>query len=357
MIGPAIDGKGGMAEVVRNLLKTELALRYEICYLATIVSGNIIKKIFVALVQLIRLVFICLADSPRLVHIHFCSGVSFYRKSIFIMAARLFRIPILLHAHGGRFNRFYQQSNRPAKKYISKILNSSNLIILVSPDKLEWMKTLLKNSTLITIPNMIDLPQWVLNKNNIEARDQIIIMYLGVISKDKGIFDLIESIPFIISEYPCTKFIICGKGEFKEARQLCDAKKLRDNVEITGWVDESTKLKLLHQADILVLPSYYEELPYSILEGMAAGLAIAASNVGGIPSLIEPGINGILFEPGNVAEIASSLKFLIAHRQLRMTMGKNNIEKIKDQFSTTKITSRFLKVYSSLITNSKYDEI
>lgn len=352
MIGPAIDGKGGMAEVVRNLLKTELARRYEIYYLATIVSGSIFKKIAVALIQLIRFAFIGLIYSPRLVHIHFCSGVSFYRKSIFIIVARFLKIPILLHAHGGKFDRFYDQNKSWVKMYITKIMELSNLIMVFSPDKMQWMQSLLKKSTIVSIPNIIDLPDWVSNRDRIKIQDHIKILYLGVITKDKGVFALIESIPSIISEQPSTKFIICGKGKIEEARQLSEAKKIQIHVEFTGWVDELTKLKLLNQADILILPSYYEELPYTILEGMAAGLPIAASRVGGIPSLITQGINGILFSPGNINEIVSSLKVLIDNPELREEMSKANIEKIKTEFSTEKIVSQMISVYRNLIKNN-----
>ncbi|MDZ7336670.1 MAG: glycosyltransferase family 4 protein [candidate division KSB1 bacterium] len=201
----------------------------------------------------------------------------------------------------------------------------------------------------IPIPNPIDLPEWVANKKNLNQTGHISILYLGKIKKEKGIFDLIEAIPSVIAQYSNVRFIICGSGQINKARQLCEAPKIQKYVEFPGWVDERTKLNFLHQANILVLPSYYEELPYAILEGMAAGLAIAASRVGGIPSLIENGVNGVLFEPGNISEIARSLNFLIANHEIRMAMGKNNIDKIKDQFSPAKISASFLEVYQTLI--------
>lgn len=349
MIGPAVDGKGGMAEVVRNLLKTDLARRYNIFYLSTIISGSIPKKILVALAQMIRFIFICLFRSPKLVHIHFCSGVSFYRKSVFIIFARLFKIPILLHGHGGRFDSFYENSHALAKIYIRNILGLSSRVILGSSSKLQWVQQHLKHLNPITIPNPIELPEWIANKKNINLSEHIIILYLGEIKKEKGVFDLIEAIPSVIAQCSNARFIICGPGQIKKPRQLCQAKMVQKYVEITGWVDEKTKLNFLHQADILVLPSYYEELPYAVLEGMAAGLAIAASRVGGIPSLIEHGVNGVLFQPGNTSEIASSLNFLIANQGIRMMMGRKNIEKIKDQFNPAKIAASLLWVYQTLI--------
>ncbi len=352
MIGPAIDGKGGMAEVVRNLLKSKLAQHYRIHYLATIVSGCIFKKVAVALAQLIRFAAICLIQAPSLVHIHFCSGISFYRKSLFIIVARLFKIPILLHAHGGRFSKFYEDRNRLTKNYICKILNLSNCLTLISSDKVSWFSKRLKHVTIITIPNPIDLPDWVSKRDASKSIECISILYLGVVTKDKGIFDLIESIPSVISEHPNAKFIIGGAGQIEKARQLSESKKIQSHVRFTGWVDETTKFKLLSLADILILPSYYEELPYSILEGMAAGLPIAASRVGGIPTLIESGVNGILFEPGNISEIASALKFLISHPEARSQMGKANIQKIKAEFSAEKVIPQMMSVYSQLIQNA-----
>lgn len=349
MIGPSVNGKGGMSEAVRNLLRSDLVQEYEILYLATIVSGFMLKKFLILLWQIPRLFYLGFVFHPQLVHIHFCSGTSFFRKSIFIQITKLLKIPVLLHAHGGRFSSFYENSLPPVRLYIRKILAASDLIILVSPKKLPWMKKLLTTSSIEIVPNIISLPSWVAQRDYSNNKSCKTIVFLGVIKKSKGVFDLIEAASFLTLKDQNIKFTICGTGQIKEAKKLCGLKKVTRFVEFTGWIDENRKFQILHQADILVLPSHYEELPYAILEGMAAGLPIVTTNVSGAALLIQNELNGMLFTPGNVSQLVTALSYLLDNPEIRDQMGKNNLELIKNKFNPEKITKQILNIYQKFL--------
>jgi glycosyltransferase involved in cell wall biosynthesis len=104
---------------------------------------------------------------------------------------------------------------------------------------------------------------------------------------------------------------------------------LKDRVELRGWVTGEAKMESFEGCSILVLPSYSEGLPNVLLEAMAAGLAVIATTVGGIPELITHGVNGILIEPRNSIALAKALKELINQPELVRRMGEVNREKVR----------------------------
>src|SRR5690606_18209745 len=92
-------------------------------------------------------------------------------------------------------------------------------------------------------------------------------------------------------------------------------------VEFPGWVEGEAKELMFAHAGIYALPSYMEALPRGILEAMAAGLPIVASRIGGIPDVIEDGVNGILIRPGDIDGLVDALLGLIEAPERRAAMG------------------------------------
>ena len=116
---------------------------------------------------------------------------------------------------------------------------------------------------------------------------------------------------------------------FKEIQQLIKEKNLQAKVKFHGAL-EPHKIKELYQnASIFVLPSLREGYGIVLAEAMVFGLPIVASNTGGIPGLVENGINGFIVEPGNAAEIASSIRKIILDTDARKAFIINNLEKGK----------------------------
>ena len=98
--------------------------------------------------------------------------------------------------------------------------------------------------------------------------------------------------------------------------------------------------------DIFVLPSLKEGLPYTLLEAGLAGLPVIASNVGGIPEIIENNKTGLLASAANIYEIARAIKKLIEDKNLSENLAKNLRQKIISEFSFKKTIKKTLNVYS-----------
>jgi glycosyltransferase involved in cell wall biosynthesis len=117
------------------------------------------------------------------------------------------------------------------------------------------------------------------------------------------------------------KLICLGEGEEQaHVRRLCNVLGLAEHVRIEGY--QSLVALWLQAADINVLPTYYEGLPLTVLEAMASGLPTVASNVGGIPEMVEDGISGCLVPPGDPRKLADALSALASQPELRKRMGE-----------------------------------
>jgi glycosyltransferase involved in cell wall biosynthesis len=105
----------------------------------------------------------------------------------------------------------------------------------------------------------------------------------------------------------------------------------------------------MKKAELLVAPSFIENTPYTILESMACGVPVIASNVGGVSEIIENGYNGMLVEPNSSEAITNSITKLLEDPSLQHTMGQRAIETIKTKFSWSVNLKKYIEAYSKAI--------
>ncbi|BAL79461.1 glycosyl transferase [Bradyrhizobium cosmicum] len=96
---------------------------------------------------------------------------------------------------------------------------------------------------------------------------------------------------------------------------------IADRVKVPGWLDAEATKRVLRGSDVFVLPSFAENLPMSILEAFAYGLAVVATPVGAVADVIIDGTNGLLVPTGDVDALASALRRLIVDHRLRVALG------------------------------------
>lgn len=180
---------------------------------------------------------------------------------------------------------------------------------------------------IIVIPNWIDSSRYVVEKPAYIVNQSVRFVFMGWIEPFKGVRHLIDAAVVLRASNIAFKLDICGGGsELLSLTQYCKELELDDSISFKGWVVGNKKASILASADVLVLPSYSEGMPNSVLEGMASGLAVIATTVGGIPSLIQSEKQGFLINVGSVDELAQSMKILINDRDLIEQMGRKNQE-------------------------------
>lgn len=236
----------------------------------------------------------------------------------------------------------------PLEKYaLSKIPN----IIVCSPA----MKSLLKditNSKIHVIPNGIDFD----NIQDIPAKIDLNhpnIFFIGLLKEVKGIDLLLKSIPIIKKSITDIYVYIAGSGPLEnELKLLVKKLDIEEEVNFLGFVSGDEKYSYLKSANVCVFPSIYEPFGIVIIEAMACGKAVVASNVGGIPFIVEDGKTGLLFEPSNVEELAEKIIELLENRKFRMKIGAAGKEKAKE-FKWDKIAITTAQHYQEFISEKK----
>jgi glycosyltransferase involved in cell wall biosynthesis len=123
---------------------------------------------------------------------------------------------------------------------------------------------------------------------------------------------------------------------------------LENNVSFLGFIRGDERFSYIKAAKFLVLPSFWEVLPIVVLEGMACGKAIVASNVGGIPYLIEDGVNGYLIKPGDAQNLAEKIILLLENGENLFDMGQESLNKVQ-AFRWEKIAAETSRVYSTIV--------
>lgn len=204
---------------------------------------------------------------------------------------------------------------------------------------------------LTVIPNGIDERKYQISIDKDKKKKELGILHegpiigLGVrIAEQKGITYLLQAMPTILNRFPGLSLVIAGDGNLTNAlKQEARSLEISNNVFFIGpRLDIPELLKLF---DLYVLPSLWEGLPMVLLEAMAAGCAIIATDVGGNSQAIKNGHNGILVEPRNPQQLAGAIITLIESPDLRKIFIRNAYQTFHERFSADIMTKRYEELY------------
>jgi glycosyltransferase involved in cell wall biosynthesis len=168
----------------------------------------------------------------------------------------------------------------------------------------------------------------------------------------KGVHVLIESIRFVLQEYPKTLFAIIGEGRDEAAlRRLAMKLDVSENVCFLGRIEFDQMPAFYRLASICVFPSIIEEsLGYVAIEAMSCGTPVIASRIGALPEIIgRHGLGGILFPPGAHVQLAREIISLISNEEARNALAQWGRSRILDTFSAEGMVSDTESLLLSLV--------
>lgn len=344
MLGTEFGTKGGISAVVNAYRAGGLFQRWPIRYLATHREGRAWPKFALAAASFMRFTGLLLARRVAAVHVHSASRASFWRKSPFLLLALLSARPVLFHLHGGGFREFFEQGCGPlARAWVCTVFSRAAHVIVLSPRWEAWVRSVAPQANIRVIPNPAPAVKAIREKL-VDADPML--LFLGAIIEKKGIFDLLQAVAALREGYSRLRLVLAGTGP-AQAQVLERARSLgiAPQVEMPGWVDAAGRDAWLAQADVFVLPSYYEGMPMSVLEAMAAGVPVIASDVGGIPEMIDQDINGLLIAPGDVPALITALERLLPDAALRKKMGLAAQSKIARCYASKQVLEQIEGIY------------
>ena len=247
-----------------------------------------------------------------------------------------------MNMNGGGFKEYYADH----ADFVRKTFRKCDVIVALTDAWANWFRAEVGIDQLKVVLNVIPEPSPCFNKK----RDDIFrLLFLGAINEPKGIFDLVNAIKMNKERLNgCFELHVGGNGQTERLQNFITANRLENLVKYEGWVDSSRKHDLLCGCDALVLPSYIEGLPLSILEAMSYQKLVISTPVGGIPSMIEDGVNGFLITPGDGQTFIDRIVYLIEHRSECITMGKASYNKINNHFPKS-VAIVLMEIYNKLI--------
>ena len=227
----------------------------------------------------------------------------------------------------------------------SKIYEKIDLFI--SPSSFLKSKIIefgMKNINIKMIPNFYNEE---IVSDNVEYKDEIV--YIGRVSEEKGLATLIKAVRNLKS----VKLKIIGDGPVKQQLEKEASTENLSNIEFLGHLSQDEIKSHLQKCLFLVIPSeWYENCPLTILEAMANSKAVLGSRLGGIVDLVEENKTGLLFNAGNEKDLEEKIKYMTAHREDVIKMGKCAGELAKKKYSPEKHIDFIEKEYQEII--SKY---
>lgn len=329
--------RGGVA-AVENVYST---FYQPFNHVTTTVTNGQVKKLLVLCKAILQFLYWMLFHPEiKIVHVQGSVGASFWRKAIFIYIAKFFHKKVVWHMHAGRFAVFYQQH----RYAVRKVVNKSDVIIALSEYWKEYFKNEFPTKRVEIIKNVISAPR--VHK---QQTGYFTLLFLGLLGKNKGIYDLLECIRDHKVEFQGKlKLYIGGNGEIEYVKQLIKEYGIADITIFEGWVSGDKKIELLNKSDAYILPSYKEGLPISILEAMSYGMPIISTPVGGIPEIVSNGENGYLVEPGNKEDIYKAIISLLNDSDLRNRMGSVSLSRVGEHLPEY-VEKQLETLYDSLL--------
>ena len=260
-----------------------------------------------------------------------------------LICKRIFGIPLIVSSHGSDINRV---GNRFIGVVFKHILKNADWVIAVSTalrDKLINLGA--QRSKVKVMPCGIELDNFLVD---IKKGNDLRILAIGRLIEDKGFHNLIEAMSYVVKEIPDVTLTIVGDGPFREELiRLSKDLSLQDKIAFKGGKPHSEIPRYIQESDLFVLPSMSEGLPLVILEAMACGKAVVATDVGGIPDVIINGETGVLVKKNNPRDLSEAIVCLLSDNKKRMELGEKAREKIQDTLSLENTTKETIKLYES----------
>ncbi len=346
VLTPGVGGLGGISRMMDNVSE-ELAGRQETGVAVRFVStrGDVpLLKPLVFLQAVLRVASICMAGRCDVLHINLASSGSTARKLVFGTIADACRTPYVIHLHGAEYREFWTARGDLAAKIIDRFFRRAAGILVLGRVWEEFVAKRVPEAArrINILPNATrapDLPR------SPKSGQPIVISFLGRLGPRKGTPQLVDALAAL--PVGGWRAVLAGDGEIAETRALVRNLDLTDRVDVPGWVGPEQVDQILQETDIFVLPSLAENLPMSIIEAFAHGIAVISTPVGSVPDMIEDGSTGLIVPVGDSVALADALQRLIADPELRQTLGANARDAHAAHYRLSSYTDRLVALWQA----------
>ena len=226
--------------------------------------------------------------------------------------------------------------------FFKKAMLLASTVIAIDKRTFDAIKKYVPEANVVLLPNPVDVSR--LPKYSGETKKQVV--FLGWVVKTKGVEELIEAWNTIGNEYSDYNLVVIGQAK-PEYFTVLKAMVKADNVCFVGEMAHDDAMQTLAESSVFVLPSYTEGFPNSVVEAMALGKAIVASDVGAIPEMLD-GECGIVIKPQNQGEVVEALRKIISDEAFRERISENAYEKAYSEYSLERVYKCYKELWGSV---------
>lgn len=344
MTGVDKNRLGGMWTVANNYISSKSYNKeVDLTYIATSTNGNFVKRTILMIKAFIKIKRELSKNKYDLVHIHMAEKGSTFRARIITKIAKKHKTKVIIHMHAGPFVDWYNSLNVKKKKKIKELLSLADLVLVLGE---YWKKSLTKivdKNKIKVLYNGVKMPKK--NSYNINGK---FITYMGVLKKEKGIYDLINAIKIIDNKLD-KKYIIklCGIDLEGNIQKYVDENGLNKRIELVGWVNETKREEIYKNTILNILPSYYEALSMTVIESMANGIPIITTDISTMYEVLNN--KEQLIRPGDVNSLAELILKLVEDKPRLKEISSCSYKRCKEYFNVESSINNTIKLYSNII--------
>jgi glycosyltransferase involved in cell wall biosynthesis len=361
LVAPAPPPAGGIQTVTENLMKfiqqsgngTELVLYNTTHRLRPMTSQSIFVRLFTGIVNSLSTYFkvsqIIKHQQPDVMHLASSSSLALIKDVLLVSLANRLKIPTVMHWHFGRIPQLKQKKNWEWRLLV-KVIRKSTMSIVIDQRSYDALKvTGFENVAYVPNPLAARVEQFAREFiNHPVSRNQGRFIFVGHIIREKGVYEQVEAclqIPEI------AELMMVGPGEELDKNELVKLASVRDDKEwlkLTGEVDIEQVIEQMKQSSVLLLPSYTEGFPMVILEAMAMGCVVVATNVGAIPEMLDVHSTtpcGVCISPQSASQLKDALIQLVSHPEELEAMRQRAMKRVLSTYTVEKVYAQYKSVW------------
>ena len=303
-------------------------------------------------VAMLRLADVIRKEGVTIVHCH-----SYKAGLLGRLAALLARRPSVYTIHGFAFKdvrySWIARTGFLATEWFLGKITTRVITVTRADSELAFRLRIAPCSRGAYVPNGVDVPEQTPDVRP-TSRGPVVGTMARLIQK-KGVDELLEAIRLLLPLYPDIELRVAGDGPWRSMLEARTRKLgLQRRVQFLGWVEDIGSF--LAGVDIFVLSSWKEGAPYALLDAMAHGKAIVATNVGGIPEILRADTAGLIVRPGDIGALSAAISSFIAHPDHRGQAGRVAHSIVRERFRRGEMLQKTHAVYRSVSCGSASTE-
>ncbi|MGB7637770.1 MAG: glycosyltransferase family 4 protein [Nitrososphaeraceae archaeon] len=337
-------------EIFQNMPSSEIV---HVSYHITLLSSLILIPWWI-----LKIIFIHRNDPISLIHVQDTG----YAAIAAVIAAKFLKIPIILTSHGTRQEIFKFRLKGTVNKLFLKLERCIDILTIKNATNVSVQNEAMKkhfeqlfSRTIDILPIPIKCRNFQFSESNRHSvreelgvgEKEILVGYIGRFSSEKNIFSLVNAFISTTNSHRLIKLVLVGSGQQEcEIKRIINKSTIQNRVIFLGIRYDIGRI--LSGIDIFVLPSYTEGMSTALLEAMACGRSIIASNIPANRDLLVPNKEAIMIDPYKQDELERAIYLLTQDSSLRIQLGENSKVKVS-KFDEEIIFSNLICYYNSVI--------